>query len=566
MSREDPARAYAEDVLSGDIVAGEMVRLACQRHLDDLTRSDLVWRPKVAEAYLQFFRVGLVHTIGAYHGKPFEPLPWQAFILANLYGWHRPDGSRRFNYSYISMARKQGKTTLMAGAALAALVMDREQGAEVYSAATKRDQARILFDEARRMVNASPALRKYVEANRHRIEAPQINGKMEYLSSDGKRLDGTNPHCSIIDEYHAHPTDEVFNVLKSGMQARRNPLHLTITTAGLNKEVPCYKLHQTAREVLRGIKTDDSLFAIIYELDEEDHAEWTDPRHWVKANPSLGATITTEALRKQCTQALNMGTSFETEFKTKHLNLWTSASSVWIQDEAWMACRGPEELPENRSKCVGGLDLAAVSDLTALVLSWEHEDKVFVRGEYWLPRDTFEAVIASNPGHIYRDFEHLPNFHLTDGNVTDFASIRRILSGVHLKDGVQTYDPDNWMQRTEVEAIAFDRHNSTQIAIDLSDDGVPLAPYGQGFVSMSPGAKELEVLVRSGRLSHDGDPVLRWAIANVELRQDPAGNIKPDKGKSAAKIDPAVALVMAIGERLRRPPSISDDMLQVVSL
>lgn len=557
---------YALDVAAKKLPACEMVQLACARYLADLERSDLVFREDVAETYLKFFEQHLRHTIGQHAGKPFILLPWQAFILWNLYGWHWPNGSRRFNYSYISMARKQGKTTLMAGMALAALLLDQEQAAEIYSAATKRDQARILFDEARRMVLQSPLLRKHINAEKHTISAPSTHGKFTYLSSDSRTLDGTNVHLCLIDEYHSHPTDEVANVLRSGMQARQNPMHITITTAGLNRNVPCYKLQNTCREILKGLKNDDSFFCIIFEVDEAQQEDWTNPDHWHQSNPSLGATITLDALARQCQQAQNMGSSYETEFKTKHLNIWTDAAKTWIPDAQWKACEIPVQANHLPAECWAGLDLAAVSDLTALILIFPDQNGFHVRGHYWIPSETIRGVLSSNPAHFYAEMQHLPNVHVTDGNVTDFQSIRRFVTGSHITHLGQQNESGSLMHRHDVKAIAFDRHNSTQIAIDLVDDGAPLVPYGQGFVSMSPGAKQLEMLIRSGKIWHNGDPVLRWALANVELRTDPAGNIKPDKSKSSGKIDPIVALCMALGEYLRADPGISDEMLQVVSL
>lgn len=556
------AHLYALDVISGKIPACEMVNRACERYIRDLENPGYIFQENTARAYIQFFSTCLTHTVGSYSGQPFEPLPWQKFILWNLYGFYLPDGARRFNTAYISMSRKQGKTTLMAGIALAALVFDREPAAEVYSAATKRDQSRILFDEARRMVMASPALRKHLNASRHEIEAPAINGRLTYLSSDSRTLDGTNPHTVIIDEYHAHPTDEVSNVLRSGMQARKNPMHLTITTAGLNKSVPCYALQAAAKDILRGVKEDPNYFAIIYELDEGD--KWSDSTTWVKANPSLNHTITLAALKKQYQQAVNMGSSYETEFKTKHLNKWTTAAATWIQDESWQKCGG---IVETGGLCFGGLDLASVSDLTALVLVYPVEDTIEIKGYYWIPEATYNAAIESNPGHIYRNFKELDNFYITSGNVTDYSAIRRKVTGVYITPEGLEIDEDSLMHKNDIKAIAYDRYNSTQIAIDLTEDGAPLAPYGQGFVSMSPGCKQLETYVRGGRLVHDKDPVLRWALSNVELKTDPAGNIKPDKGKSrSGKIDPIAALVMAIGEKLRQGEEITSDMLRVYSL
>ena len=259
-----------------------------------------------------------------------------------------------------------------------------------------------------------------------------------------------------------------------------------------------------------------------------------------------------------------MGSSYETEFKTKHLNTWTTAAATWINDEEWNKCKEDKEV---FGTCFGGLDLASVSDLTALVLVFPDGESIDIRGYYWLPRATYEAAIESNPGHIYREFSKLENFFITDGNVTDYSSIRRLITGTVINAQGVTVLEDHILNNYDVKAIAYDRYNSTQIAIDLTEDGAPLAPFGQGFVSMSPGCKQLEAYVRSGRLRHNGDPVLRWALANVELKTDPAGNIKPDKGKSkSGKIDPIAALVMAIGEKLRQGDEITDDMLKIYSL
>ena len=549
---EGEGHQYALDVVHGKLVASKYTRKACERYLTDLDTAEergLEFRPKTAQAYITFFQRAIRHTVGEWDGKPFDPLPWQKFILWNLYGWFREDGTRRFNYAYITVARKNGKTTLMAGAALAALFFDQEKAAEVYFAATKKDQAKIGFDEAQRMVTISPPLRKHLKAGKHDIKAPTLSARCTYLSSERDTLDGLNVHFAGIDEYHAHQTDGVANVLRSGMQARRNPLHLTITTAGFNRESPCYELQKTCKEILDGIKHDDAQFAIIYELDDDD--DWTDSSTWIKANPSLGTALRGQLLDSQLQQAINLGGSREVEFKTKHLNKWVTASKTWIQDEVWM--RNKRDAQLDGLKCWGGLDLASVSDMTALVMVYPDGGGYHVRGHYFLPADTVDQVLDRDPSHIYRTFLDLPNVHLTDGNVTDYASIRRLVSGVMNKPEGQVVEETSLMHRYQVQKIAFDRYNSTQIAIDLVDDGVPLVPFGQGFVSMSSPTKQLEVLVRTGKLWHDGDPVLRWALGNVELKMDPAGNIKADKQKSGGKIDPIVAMIMGIGEHMKSP-------------
>jgi len=555
---------YALDVITGKIPAAKYVAKACQRYLTDLDTAEergLEFRPKTAQAYITFFQRAIRHTVGEWDGKPFDPLPWQQFILWNLYGWFREDGTRRFNYAYITVARKNGKTTLMAGCALAALFFDQEKAAEVYFAATKKDQAKIGFDEAQRMVSISPQLRRHLRAGKHDIKAPKLSARCTYLSSERDTLDGLNIHFAGIDEYHAHPTDGVANVLRSGMQARRNPLHLTITTAGFNRESPCYEMQKTCKEILDGVKHDDAQFALIYELDEDD--DWTDSSTWIKANPSLGVALRQQLLESQLQQAINLGGSREVEFKTKHLNKWVTASKTWIQDEIWSANERKEDLTGRI--CWGGLDLASVSDMTALVMVYPDGDGYHVRGHYFMPSDTIDNILDRDPSHIYRTFLDLPNFHITDGNVTDYAAIRRLVSGVMNRPDGQEVDATSLMHNYQVEKIAFDRYNSTQIAIDLVDDGVPLTPFGQGFVSMSSPTKQLEVLVRTGKVWHDGDPVLRWALGNVELKMDPAGNIKADKQKSGGKIDPIVAMVMGIGEHMKTPQEVEQNF-DIISL
>ena len=561
---EGEAHQYALDVIQGKQVASKYTLKACQRYLKDLDTAEergLEFRPKTAQAYITFFKKAIRHTVGEWDGQPFDPLPWQQFILWNLYGWFREDGTRRFNYAYITVARKNGKTTLMAGCALAALFFDQEKAAEVYFAATKKDQAKIGFDEAQRMVSISPPLRKHLRAGKHDIKAPTLSARCTYLSSERDTLDGLNIHFAGIDEYHAHPTDGVANVLRSGMQARRNPLHLTITTAGFNRESPCYEMQKTCKEILDGVKHDDAQFALIYELDEDD--DWTDSSTWIKANPSLGVALRPQLLESQLQQAINLGGSREVEFKTKHLNKWVTASKTWIQDEIWSANERQEDLTGRI--CWGGLDLASVSDMTALVMVYPDGEGYHVRGHYFMPSDTIDNILDRDPGHIYRTFLDLPNFHVTDGNVTDYAAIRRLVSGVMNRPDGQEVDGSSLMHNYQIEKIAFDRYNSTQIAIDLVDDGVPLTPFGQGFVSMSSPTKQLEVLVRTGKVWHDGDPVLRWALGNVELKMDPAGNIKADKQKSGGKIDPIVAMVMGIGEHMKTPQE-TEQNFDIISL
>ena len=564
-----PAHKYAEQVVSGKIVAGKYCILACERYLNDLkTAEQNGWefRESTAVAYINFFKKCLVHTVGQYAGKPFDPLAWQQFALWNLYGWFNKDGSRRFRYAYISVARKNGKTTLVAGCALASAIFDEEQAGQVFFAATKRDQARIGFDEALRMVQHSKPLKGFCELGKHEIYIPKYDTRVTYLSSDSRSLDGLNANFCAIDEYAFHKDDSVSNVLRSSMQSRRNPLHFTITTAGTYKGA-CYKLQKTVKQILEGVKKDPSQFGLIYELDEGD--DWKIQKNWKKANPSMGATINLDGLKRQFIQAKNIGGSYQTEFKIKHLNTWVNASKTWIAAEDW--AKNEEQKDLTGAVCYAGLDLASVSDLTALVLVFQIEDEYHVRGFYWLPEETYKAHLLSDSSHPYGNFIDQPNFILTEGNVTDYAAIRKTLTGITYTPNGLVADEDCLLNKYDVKKVAYDRYNSTQIAIDLTNDGAPLVPYGQGFVSMSAPTKQLEVLVRTGKLKHDGDKVLAWSLQNVELRTDPAGNIKPDKGKTQgkgvrqSKIDPIVSMVMGLGESMKQTPELSNDDLIVLA-
>lgn len=559
---------YAHDVIDGKIVAGRWVRLACERHFKDLETGHergLIFNHDEAMKHIQFIERFICHTVGKFAGQKFIPLAWQQFLLWQLFGWHREDGTRRFNYLFLCVGRKNGKSTLLAAIALNYLIFEKEHAAGVYFCATKRDQAKISFDEAARMVKRSPELRSRAKTYVNRIVVNETSSAAHVLSSDRDSLDGLNISFAGVDEYHAHKSDAVFNVLKSGMGSRKNPLHCTITTAGLDKNVPCYSWQKTCQDVLKGLKDDDALFPLLFTLDNDD--DWKDQNTWIKANPSLNETISIEYLQKQCVQAINQGGTLEVEFKTKHLNEWVSASRTWIQDEIWSA-NYDESIDLRGRVCYGGLDLASVSDITSLCLAFPIEDgSIHVRSWHWLPAEQVDHVLNSNAAHIYRQFKKDGNIILTPGNVTDYDSIRRTITGVHFVDGRAAFDENCLMNKYKIKAIGFDRYNSTQIASQLIDDGVKLNPFGQGFVSMSAPTKEFEIKVRTGKLHHNDDPVLRWSLSNVLLRRDPAGNIKVDKEKSNEKVDPIVSAIMAIGEHLTdRSPELNLDDFTILSL
>lgn len=547
---DHPAHQYAVDISLGKTGAGKWVQLAARRYLDDLDAADegpWEFRADVAAAWCDFFPAVLKVFKGPKAGEPFELMPWQLFVVWNVFGWfNRETGTRRFRYAFVLISRKNGKTVFAAALAVAMAIFDDEKSPDCYFLATKKDQAEEAYRSVFEFAQRSLTVRKYANV-KLRGGRTKSGGKIGYLGSNKDTLDGLDTHFGCIDEYHAHPNDSVYNVIKSSMGARPNGLHFTISTEGFNPGGPMDDLKRHCRAVLDGSRTDEAQFALMYEMDEGD--DWREEKNWTKANPSIGISPTWQYMREQFQQAVQMGGSTEVEFKTKHLNLQVAASKTWIQDELWMQGKSEMEL-DPRLPIWCGLDLASVSDLTALVLVQPREGGYVVRGHYFLPGDMMREM-KQKGGNPYATFEKLPNVHVTEGNVTDYDEIRRVISGVKMTHAGAEVEQDSLIRRYKIKKVAFDRFNATQIGINLVSDRVPIIPYGQGFVSLSPPSKQLEILARQGKIWHDGDPVLRWALGNVELRTDPAGNIKPDKGKSADKIDPVVALVMAIGEHLK---------------
>jgi len=555
---------YAHDVITGNITTSKWIKLACQRHLDDLKdghKRGLWFDEQDADRFIQFFERFLHHSKGKWAGQPFTLLPWQQFAVANIFGWKRDDGSRRFSTFYCQVARKNGKTQLLAGIGLAMLDFDGEEASEVVWGATKRDQARICHDEATRMVRSSPHLKKRIKILRNNLAVPSTNSKAEPLSSDAKSADGLNVHCAVLDEFHAHKDADLLNVLKSATGARTSPLIAIITTAGFNINSPCFHMMKSTCDLLEGKTEDDSLFALIYTLDEDD--DFTDPEVWIKANPSLDVTLPSTYLEKELTQSQNYGGSMLVNFRTKHMNEWVSSSATWIADEVVMANQ-QEIQPDPTEPCWGGLDLASVSDITALSLVWKMQGGGYLtRSWFWIPEETVHKRIQATGSRIYQEFSELPNVFITEGNVTDYDSIRRFITGFHIVDGQVKHDPDPLASQFNIQSIAFDRFNSSQCVINLASDGLSMKPYGQGFVSMSTPSKSVERLMSEGKIQHGCDPVLRWMFGNVVLRTDPSGNIKPDKEKSGDKIDGVISLIMALGQELteqtEQPQNIPDN-------
>jgi phage terminase large subunit-like protein len=535
------AKQYIKDALNGKILVCKWVKLFCKRHIKDLesgAKRGIYFDEEAGEKVLQFFHF-LRHSKGEWAGRPFILAPWEQAYLWILFGWKRKNGNRRFRLSYLEIARKNGKSTLAAGVALYLLDADGEPGAEVYSAATKRDQAKIVHSEATRMARSSPPLRRYLKLHRDNIHVFDTNSKFEPLSSDFNSLDGLNIHGAIVDEVHAHKTRDLWDILETATGARRQPMLFAITTAGVSRESICRELHDYTEKVLDGSLKDDSHCGIIYTLDDGD--DWMSERVWVKANPNLKESVKIDDLRDKARKAKEAPSALNA-FLRLHMNMWTQGDKRWIDPDVWNACNGRTDIELLRSEpCYGGLDLSTTTDITAFVLKFPNTGDVLAW--FWIPEDEMEKR-ERRDRVPFSSWVRMGFVEATPGNVIDYEYIKtKILNIAQDFKGL-------------VE-IGFDPWNATQIGIQLEEEGVKLADVGQGYKSLSPAAKELEREYLSGELKHGGNPVLRWMAANVVLETDPAENIKPSKKRSAERIDGIVALCCAISRQIAAEGSAS---------
>ena len=527
-----PAEQYAQQVLAGEVMVCEFVTLAVKRYYNDLENAlDKGWYfdRKAAIRAIGFIEK-LKHTKGKWAGQRFKLESWQQFILWNIFGWMKADGTRRFRYVYVEIARKNGKTALSAGIGLYMLFADGEARPEVYSAATVKDQARICFSDAVEIVKKTD-LKNYLSPYRNSIVYELKGGTMKPLSSDYGTHDGLNPSCGIIDEFHAHKDSGMFDVIKSAFGARRQPLMFIITTAGFNKNGACYAYRSNVIKILQGINEDDSLFGIIYTLDSKE--EWDNPKMWIKSNPNLGVSVFPEYLADQVNDAKNRPEAVR-NVMTKNVNLWVDAEKTWILDDMWQKCIGTTDIKSLRGcKCWGGLDLSNVSDITAFVLLFHENEKFQLLPFFWIPEEKMlEKIRKENIN--YDKWSSLGFVKVTAGNVLDYDFVKADILQI-----AEIYD---------LQSTAYDRWNASQTIIDLQNEGMECSPFGQGYGSMGAPTKEFEKMVLTEKIEHFGNPVLRWMMASTVVKTDPAGNIKPDKEKSSQKIDGIVASIMALGE------------------
>ncbi len=504
---------------------------------------------EAADRAVKFFPEFLKHTKGEHAGQPFELLPWQRDdVIRPLFGWKRSDGTRKYRRAYIEVPRKNGKSQLAAGVGLMLTFVDQEAGAEVYSAAADREQATIVHEAGRSMVEESSELSSRARVLRRSIVVESTRSSYKVLSADVKTKHGLNAHGIIFDELHTQPNRELWDVLTTSTGARRQPVTFAITTAGYDKNSICWEIHDYAVKVLEGVIDDPAFLPVIYSA--PDDADWSDPAMWELANPSIDVTISREYLEAESNRAKETP-GYVNTFRRLHLNQWTESVSRWLNIEAWNECGEPVDPAELEGQvCWGGLDLSTTLDLSAFVLVFPRENT---------NPTVVEAIAESAGDEPTQGYTVLAYFWVPEENIEQRVRRDRVPYDVWVRDGWITATEGNVIdydfieekikelaEMYNIQEIGFDPYNATSLVNHLMDEGLPMIVVRQGFLSLSAPAKELARLVVSRNLYHGANPVLRWCAANVVIETDAAENIKPTKKKSTERIDGIAALVNAL--------------------
>lgn len=556
----DRCLTYCHAVLDGSIPACKWTKAAARRHLDDLERADGVFYwDRGAVEHVCFFVEALPQIKGEWaRRREFIILEdWQVFILAVVFGWKRAsDGARRFRIAYIEVARKNGKSTLLAAIALYLLAADGEMGAEVYSLATTRDQAAIVFSTAKQMALREPDFRESfgVEVNAHNLWIEESGSKMQALSADGSVLDGLNISGAIVDELHAHPTREVWDVVETATGSRVQPLIGTITTAGTNRAGICYEQRSYVCKILNvtlhrhnglGYRVegdaaeDETYFGIIYTLDDDD--QWEDEGVWTKANPNLRVSVKLDDIQRLARKAMQMA-SAQPNFLTKRLNVWVNADSAWMDMRAWERAATPaEEILKECADwdCFIGLDLANKRDITAMVALFRKGKQYRLIVRCYLPEDAIEDSTNSQ----YRGWAATGKIIPAGESEVDY--------------GVIDEDLKDWCSRFKVREVVFDPGFGWDFCKKMAADGLPMVELRPSVMNYSEPMKEVEVAVLSQRIRHDGNPAASWMISNVVCHRDNKDNIYPRKEREQNKIDMPVATIAAMARALAAAPQMT---------
>ena len=524
---------YAEDVVSGKVISCQWVKLACQRFLNDIKSGDYYVDELKYKTVNSFISV-LKHYSSGSAGEQFILEPWQKFLVTNIFCLYRSDTKKRkYTQAHISVSRKNGKTSLAAVLGLFALIADGEPAASVIMAANSREQARIDFDAASAWARQLDPRRRSLKVLRNEIVFEKNNAKLKVISADATKLDGSNDSFIVVDELHEAPDSKLYDVLRSGQGFRQQPMIMSITTAGFRIGGFCNMFEDYCKEVLQGVKQDDSLFALLYTLDEGD--DWTDPSVYPKSNPNLGITVNRDWLLAQVNQAKNSPSS-EVGVRTKNLNQWVSSSNVWIPEHIIKNSMKKLDMSEfrndNRYIVYMGFDLAAVSDLTAFTIMFvdPDEEKYYFKTWYYLPKRALDGKYNSE---LYKMWSSKGFLTLTDSETTDYAYIKN--------------DILYWYNNLEVQLVSYDSWNATSLVNDLIKEGLPMQSYSQSIGNFNRPTKELERLILSDKVVIDNNPITRFCFDSVELKVDINGNAKPCGDHEKKKIDGVISMLNCLG-------------------
>lgn len=537
------ADQYARDVTAGKIAANKWVRLACQKHIDDLKNhsSHYYFDSQKAERAMKFIEL-MPHTKGkwARDGETLKLEPWQCFFVANIFGWMRKkDGLRRYRRALLWVPRKNGKSALAAAIGLYMFCADGEYAAEVYSGATTEKQAWEVFRPAKLMASKLSALKEAygVEVNASNMNIPDTAARFEPII--GNPGDGSSPHCAIVDEYHEHKDDRLLDTMETGMGAREQPLILMITTAGDNLSGPCYAMQLDLQKVLDSAHVDETTFGMIYGLDQGD--DWTDIETIKKANPNYGVSVFEDFLLSQLQQAKNSARK-QSAFQTKHCNVWVGSREAFYNVQKWIECVDESLRLEDFKgrEAYLGLDLASRVDIAALEILIPNQDGTFIHfSKHYLP----EA--AAQLEH-YIGWMREGRLTVTDGETIDFNEIKQ--------------DIIDLASHLQIVELAYDPFQATMLITELMAEGLPVVEMRPTVLNFSEPMKELDSIIRDKRIKHDGNPVFTWMLSNVTGKLDKKDNIYPTKERPENKIDGPVALMMALGRVMskKETPNISD--------
>lgn len=556
MSPSDIARQYASDVVEDRVIACRYVKLACQRFLNDLARQDDDW-PYVfdeekADRAVRFMQL-MPHTKGKWSAAKSKLVfeSWQVFIEANLFGWVKKDtGKRRFREAYEEIPRKNGKSARLAARGIYLFAADGESGAEVYSGATTEKQAFEVFRPAWMMAHKLENLRSRFGIE---LSGNQKNPGPMFVMEDmskfetviGNPGDGASPHAALVDEYHEHDTDALVDTMQTGMGAREQPLLSIITTAGSNLGGPCYEKRRDVIRILEGQTVDETIFGIIYTLDEDD--PWDDPASLVKANPNYGVSVFPDFLLAQLQQA-KRSASKQNAFRTKHLNQWVGARTVWMNMLAWQRQKRDFSIADMAGcRCWIALDLASKKDVAALVMLFEKAGHFYCIPRFYAP----EAAAEEN--EKYQNFALDGHLILTPGSMTDYAFIEADILDI--------------AKQVDLQDVAFDDWQANYLITRLSNTSIPVVDFNQTVKNMSDPMKEVEARVIARTLWHDGNPVMTWMMGNVAAKIDAKENIYPRKENDNdpnCKIDGPVTLIMTMGRALVAGIDDGDDFMNAI--